>query len=116
MYQEGRGLGRDLTDQGCSPTLPKQGQQSRSGDSDQSQLRVQRLPDKSAGTRQISGQAGKSGQRVGVIKVHGQVQASLQGGFGKDQEPEMRLLPQLFAWTLMAMLRLHCVSAGCGHR
>lgn len=53
--------------------------------------------------------------RVGVIKVHRQVQASLQGGLGKDQEPEMRLLPQLFAWTLMDMLRLHCVSAGRGH-
>lgn len=52
---------------------------------------------------------------VGVIEVHGQAQASLQGGLGKDQEPGMRLLPLLFAWILMDVLRLRCVSAGCGH-
>lgn len=58
-------MGRDLTQEECRPTLPEQGQQSRSGDGDQGQPRVQRLPDKSAGMRQIRGQARKSGRGWG---------------------------------------------------
>lgn len=60
---KGPGMGTDLTDEGCSPTLPEQGQKSRSGDSDQGQ------PDKSTGMRQVQGKAGKSGQGVEVTKV-----------------------------------------------
>ena len=79
-------MGTDLTDERCSPTLPEQGQKSRSGDSNQGQ------PDKSTGMRQVQGKAGKSSQGVGVTEV----QVSLQHGSGKeDQGPEMRLLPAL---------------------
>lgn len=92
----GQGLGQSPPNMGCSPMLPKQGQRSRSGDSEQGQLGVQWTPDKSMGMRQVQSQAGKPSQGVRVAKLHWQVQAYLQGDSDKEEQgPEMRLLPAL---------------------
>lgn len=91
------GTGRDLTKEGHSPMLPKQGDQSRSGDSDQGQPRVQQSPDKPVVMRQVQGQASVRVSRLGITKAGGQAKVSIWTSSGKSQGPEIRGFSQLFA-------------------
>lgn len=97
--------------------LPEQGEQSTSGDSDQGQPRVQWSPDKSAVTRHIWGQAGKSCQQEGDTNRHGQMQVSLRGGSGQDlakgpwgKEGDKALICGFLGWTAKTDWRFWIVS------
>lgn len=77
--------------------LPKQGDQSKSGDSDQGQPRVQQLPDKPVVMRQVQGQASVRVSRFGITEA----KVSIWTSSGKNQGPEIRSFSQLFAQTLI---------------
>lgn len=94
--------------QGCSPTLPEQEEQSRSGDSNQVQPKVHWWPDNSADTWQVQGQPRETSQegKTRISKVQGQASHTcniVQAGTDSKAWAETQLLSQWVecAWVKM---------------